>query len=603
MTKQLYLQYANEVLDGTIPAPLQVRKQAEIFLKDYYEIQHQNDAEFYWDYETEEKIDNLLDLMIFARGALAGKSIGENFAKWQAFAIYNTLCWKLIDTELEERTDVRRYKTIILTMARKQSKSVLCAIIHILTMILDGENAYHYLSANNESQAAVVFKELVGIIKASKALASFFKIQRNKIFYSDYFSDSEGNVLTTELNVLSGDSKTKDGLFPYVFCCDEMGAKNSMADMYNVLASGQTGVLSPLQLLISTSYPIKGGVNYWQNKVQELIDNTHANGLDNPQMWGLAYVMDEPTKEVEYNGEIVERWTTPEAWLESNPLAAEVSSIYKSKRDSYVGAKRNFKDLQNFKIKELNIWLDEINVEEVKFVTSEELEACEMPELNWEFFRGKEVIIGADFSKYDDNTSISFQHYDPITKITYIKDLVVFPKNRMQEKIELEGLPYDEYVDKGYAIDFGGNTIDLDNLGQHLHENYIKKYGMNVFTIMFDQAYAHAVVTYFKDNRLLLLDPTEVHQTAYALGSAVAAYQKAIKDGEIRHDGSPLFVAAHLNMMLEMRNGRYKPAKSSGSGRNKKIDSAASAIDAYTAIKFTKENGYATGQRTSRVIW
>lgn len=590
--KPLYYQYAEGVLDKTISAPSQVRKQCELFKHDYEVLQYKENAEFWWDFETEKLIDKWLKLFVFARGALAGKSIGDYLAKWQAFAIYNTLCWKLIDDETGEKVDVRRYKTIILTMARKQSKSVLCAIIHLLTMILDEKNAYHYLSANNTEQAAVVFKELVGIINSSKTISKLFKVQTNRIFYLPK------NV---ELRVLSGDSKTKDGLFPYVFCCDEMGAKNSMADMYNVLSSGQTGVRNPLQLLISTSYPIKSGYNYWNKKVENMIDNTMNDGILDPRMFGLAYVIDEPFELVEHNDEMVERWTTSEAWFEANPLAQEVPAIYKDKRDAYIGAKRNPKELENFKVKELNIWLEDTNENEEIFIDLTTLEQYEYPKAQkWEFWRDKkQVMIGVDLAMARDNTSITFLWHDVNNEegngagITYVKNLVLYPEALEAEKVQAEDLPYDLWSTKeyGYCMPFGKEVVAWEKIGPYIQHEILEKYNIKLGSFLYDRKYADEISDYFDQYVSMEMQPIVVEQNSAHLGNVISKLNKELYDGKIRYGSNGLFVSSLTNAVIHYPMGKPYIKKPEHGKHTKKVDSLFSTLNAFKGHLFFKQDG------------
>ncbi|XBO88462.1 hypothetical protein AAGG43_22305 [Bacillus paranthracis] len=126
MENKAYM-YAEKVLTGEITAPSQVRKQCENFIREYDVLQHQDDHDFYWNHDTEQDIIQILQLLNFARGQKAMQSIGENLALWQWFLILNTFCW-----QHKAFPGKRKITEVIVTVSRKNSKSILACLIHII---------------------------------------------------------------------------------------------------------------------------------------------------------------------------------------------------------------------------------------------------------------------------------------------------------------------------------------------------------------------------------------------------------------------------------------------------------------------------------------
>ena len=72
------VKYATDVVEGREITTWEVKKQCAIFIQDYYKRQHEDEFEFYLDVNELLKINNLLKLMNFATGYVAGKELLEH---------------------------------------------------------------------------------------------------------------------------------------------------------------------------------------------------------------------------------------------------------------------------------------------------------------------------------------------------------------------------------------------------------------------------------------------------------------------------------------------------------------------------------------------
>ncbi|MGR5963446.1 terminase large subunit domain-containing protein [Bacillus cereus] len=333
MENKAYM-YAEKVLSGEIVAPSQVRKQCENFIREYDVLQHQDGYEFYWNHDTEQDIDTILNLLNFARGAKAGQSIGENLALWQWFLILNTFCWQYKPTE-KIGYGKRKIKEVVVTVSRKNSKSILACLVHIIAFFLDGENATHYCASNTRDQAKIVFDELSSIILSSpKLVYQPYEGAPLELIFNVRKTYIDFKAKRGKLKVLSGDSRRSDGIMPFVATIDECGADNEISKMIASIETGQMGVRNPIRFKISTSYGIENAYNYWQEVIDNLVKNTMADN-PNPHVFGLVYNIDTPTEPVVIDGVEMERWEDKSTWLESNPLVAEVPELLPFLIESY----------------------------------------------------------------------------------------------------------------------------------------------------------------------------------------------------------------------------------------------------------------------------
>lgn len=75
-------QYAVDVLDGKFPTNKYIKAICKKFL---YEIDHQEELLYYFDYDVADKIINIMKLINFATGAVAGQSLYEACVGYQYF--------------------------------------------------------------------------------------------------------------------------------------------------------------------------------------------------------------------------------------------------------------------------------------------------------------------------------------------------------------------------------------------------------------------------------------------------------------------------------------------------------------------------------------
>ncbi len=87
---------------------------------------------------------------------------------------------------VDEETGLRKYKKVLLFIARKNGKSTLAAAIGLYMLMSDGEaGAECYSIATKKDQAKLVWKEAKRMIKKSPVLAKRVKTLVNEIYYEE----------------------------------------------------------------------------------------------------------------------------------------------------------------------------------------------------------------------------------------------------------------------------------------------------------------------------------------------------------------------------------------------------------------------------------
>ncbi len=258
-------QYAQNVVNGIIPAPKYVVKQCETFM----EICDGKDEKYFLDEKKLIQIDKILKLLVMPRGLKAGSSIYECSCGYQWLFYAAILC--VVHRENPAR---RRYETAILEIARKNFKTFTIATIFVLLFLLEPKFSKFYSVAPDGALSREVKTAIEEILKSSPLIYQHKETPRFKIL-RDYieFIPNENRYIP-----LNYSNSRMDGKLPNVFLADEVGAlPNSYA--IEAMRSGQLNILNKLGCIISTKYPTANNpfedeVNY----AKRVLDGTQADG-------------------------------------------------------------------------------------------------------------------------------------------------------------------------------------------------------------------------------------------------------------------------------------------------------------------------------------
>lgn len=169
------IKYANDVVNGEEITTKEVVQQCTIFLDDYYKNQKYNDFEFYFDEKKLKTINDLLKLLNFATGFVAGKQVLENLAEFQCFFIANIFGWRFKDKSYKFR-----YNDNTLFIARKNSKTALIGIVFILLLLTEQQYSEFYSICLTKELSAEIKKSMEQIIGASPLIKKHFKVSTTK---------------------------------------------------------------------------------------------------------------------------------------------------------------------------------------------------------------------------------------------------------------------------------------------------------------------------------------------------------------------------------------------------------------------------------------
>ena len=494
-------QYAQNVVNGTIPAPKYVIKQCEKFL----ETCDGKSEKYFLDEQKVNRIDDVLKLLVMPRGLKAGSSIYECSCGYQWLLYAAALC-----VVYRENPNRRRYETVILEVGRKNFKTFTIATIFILLFLLEPKFSKFYSVAPDGALSREVKTAIEEILKSSPLIYQNKGMPRFKIL-RDYIEFIPNENRYTPLNY---SNSRMDGKLPNVFLADEVGAlPNSYA--IEAMRSGQLNILNKLGCIISTKYPTAN--NPFEDEV-----NYAKRILDGTQN-------DETVFSLLYEPENTDNWSFDDTILKhANPVALEIPEIWDDLLKKRARAISIESARENFLTKHCNIIYQGAGTE--SFIDIKDLQRCRVNKIDW---TGRDVYVGVDLSMSNDNTAVAICAEE---NGRILADIVCFiPEGRIDEKNKFEKLDYRRFVAAGKCIACGNRTIDYGVVEDFVF-SIEEKYGVNVRAIGFDRYNAMSSAQKWNQK----YNTVEIRQHSDTLHPPTKLLSEKITDGEFEYEKNTL---------------------------------------------------------------
>lgn len=501
MIEHQSFQYAQNVVNGTIPAPKYVIKQCQKFL----EICDGKSEKYFLDEQKLQRINDILKLLVMPRGLKTGSSIYECSCGYQWLLYAAALC-----VVYRENPDRRRYETVILEVGRKNFKTFTIATIFVLLFLLEPKFSKFYSVAPDGALSREVKTAIEEILKSSPLVYQNKGLPRFKIL-RDYieFIPNENRYIP-----LNYSNSRMDGKLPNVFLADEVGAlPNSYA--IEAMRSGQLNILNKLGCIISTKYPTANNpfedeVNY----AKRILDGTQS---------------DETVFSLLYEPEDTDNWAFDDTILKhANPVALEIPEIWDDLLKKRARAISIESARENFLTKHCNIIYQGAGTE--SFIDIKDLQRCRVNKIDW---TGREVYVGVDLSMSNDNTAVAICAEE---NGRILADVVCFvPEGRIDEKNKFEKLDYRRFIAAGKCIACGNRTIDYGVVEDFVF-SIEEKYGVTVRAIGFDRY--NAISSAQKWNQKY--NTVEIRQHSDTLHPPTKLLSEKIVDGEFEYEKNTL---------------------------------------------------------------
>lgn len=531
------IEYFEKIKAGEYVVSNRVYKQYEKMVNDIY-----NSDKYIFDEEKALRPIKFIETFCkHSKGEWAGKPvILELFQKAYISALFG-----FIDKE----TNLRRYKESMFYVARKNGKSTMLSGIAAYMMIADNEaGAEIYSCATKKDQAKLVFDETLNMINQSPYLSKHIKKRKSDLYFP---------LTMSKFQPLGKNSDTLDGLNAHCVIIDELhGVKDR--NLYEVMQQSQSARRQPLLIMITTAGTVRECIF---DDIYEYSCNIVDGTFEDDTFLPIIYELDKK-----------EEWLDERCWSKSNPSLGAIKKLDDLKR-KVEKAKNSPKDLSGVLTKDFNIrntlsnaWLnfDDINNTET---------------FNIEDFKNFYAIGGADLSITTDLTCATLLLIDKETEKRYIHQMYWLPSENFNERVRVEKIPYDKWLDRGLIRLCNGNSINYSDVTEWFVE-MLNNYGITPLWIYYDNYSAKYWVEEMKAHGFKM---ERCIQGAKTLSLPMQQLGADLKAKKINYNNNPILKWCLTNTgVYEDRNGNIVPIKNQSA--KQRIDGVASMLDAYVGL-------------------
>ena len=533
--KQVAIQYANNIIDGIIPACLYTKQACQRFLDD---IQN---PEYYYDSFD---VDNVITFI--NQFNLTEQKTPKKFKleSWQTFIIANLYGIK------SKATDNRKYQYSYIELARKNGKSQLITILALFHLLTDTD-AQIVISANSREQIKNIdLKKIQQFANQIDSKQKHIKQHFNKIKFG-----------TNEIIATSADASRLDGLNASFCLIDELHEAKD-GSVYNVLKSSQGARENALFIVITTAgFNIESFCYSLRTYCTEILNKTKQDD----SQFALIYTIDD-------NDDINDKNT----WIKANPNL-NVSLNANWLNGEVIKANNNTTEKAGVLVKNFNVWLKNNNIEDwidESYINS----AFANISITDDRFKDYEIFAGVDLSTVSDISSVSY--------MLQLDDKFYFFNNYYLPELTINASPNREIyrqaiMNKELKIT-KGNVIDYD----YILQDILKVNAINpIITVSYDKWNATQFVINATQQGLYLVP---FSQTAGNLNKPIKEFERLIKNNKVIIANNALTKWMFGNVVLKINSmGNYSLDKSN---RNKKIDGIASMLNALGAFLDSPRN-------------
>lgn len=556
------IKYAEDVVNGKEVTTWEVKKQCEIFLNDYNNKQYQDGFKFYFDKDKLKIINDLLKLMNFATGFVAGEQVLENLAPFQCFFITNIFGWRFKDNK-----NKFRYNDNTLFIARKNSKTATIALVFILLMLTEQNYSEFYSICLTKELASEIKKIMAQIINASPLIKKYFTISLPKT------GQITCKLTHSYFEPRVSEAGKNNSIRPSAFVSDEH-ANFTENSNFAAMQSGQRNVINPLVFRTTTAYAINNSI---MEEDLDYIRKVYHGVVDDERMFALIYYADK------------EHIWDDIGLQQANPLRLKENyEIMKEDRAKAL-VQDNLKE--EFITKTYNVFIQE-NSEE-KYINIEEWKKCCVETID---FTGKEVVVGVDLSISTDLTAISIMYKENGKYYLYSKGFL--PSETLDQR--REKIDYRQYAKAGYCEIHEGYIINYTKIEEYIR-SIESTYNCKIKCIVSDPYNALQMMeSLAKDYEVIMLK-----QTYTNLSAPTKAFRDDVYKGNIIYQKNKLL--DWCVSCATLQKGKSEDVMLAKENKNKqRIDLLVATIFCYSKLYLDDKadlNKYITDDYLEKLGW
>ncbi|MHA4310635.1 terminase large subunit [Bacillus cereus] len=457
----------------------------------------------------------------------------------------------------------RKYREVLLVVARKNGKSTVGSGIGLYLQIADGEPGSEvYAVATKKDQAKLVWLESKRMVKKSPAL-----LKRIKPLVSEMVSEWNDSTFKP----LGSDSETLDGLNVHGAMMDEIHAWKDK-NLYDVIVDGTSSREQPMIFMITTAGTVRESVYDMKYEEAEML----LNGLDDPDGY-----KDDRFLPIIYELDKREEWTDPSKWKKANPGLGTIKKV--DQLETKVNkAKANSLLVKNLLTKDFNI--RETSTE--AWLTFEQLNNPDTFDI--EKLKPSYGIGGCDLSSTTDLTAAKVIFMVPEDPHIYVKQMYWLPEDLLEQRSKEDKIPYNLWHEQGLLRTTPGNSVHYKFVTKWFLE-IRDEYGIYLPWIGYDKWSANYWVEdmqgYFGKEAMI-----PVAQGKQTLSSPMKLLGADLESKLINYNNHTIDKWCLSNTAIDVdKNLNIQPNKTKNQRR--RIDGTAALLNAYVVLQ-EKRNDY-----------
>lgn len=516
-----------------------------------------NNEESIWEYDSRKAnhaIEFVENYCKHSKGTMGGKPF--ILEVWQKALVAATF------GIVHKISGLRKYKEVLLVVARKNGKSTLAAGIGLYMQLADGEpGAEIYACATKKDQAKIIWLESKRMVKKSKSL-----LRRVKPLVGELVADFNDSFFRP----LGRDSDSLDGLNVHCALLDEIHAWTDK-NLYDVIVDGTTAREEPLIFITTTAGTVRECVYDIKYDEAERVINGYddKNGYRDDTLLPIIYELDSRSE-----------WVDEECHIKANPGLGTIKRVDQL-NNKVNKAKANPLLVKNLLCKDFNIretsseaWLtfEQINNDKKFDVLS---------------LKPRYGIGGADLSSTTDLTCATILFKVPNNEEIYIMQMYFLPEDLLEKRVEEDKIPYDIWRDQGLLRTTPGNKVHY----KHVTEWFLEiqnEYDIYIFSGGYDSWSANYWIEDMK-NTFGQETWQPVIQGKKTLSGSMKNLGADLEKKIINYNNNPILKWCLTNTAIDIdKNNNIQPIKTSNSRR--RIDGLASLLNAYVQLERVYDN-------------
>lgn len=447
-------------------------------------------------------------------------------------------------------TGLRRFKKLILLIARKNGKSTFCAALSFTEFMIGNAGSDIICSSNDDAQANLIFDEINNMRemfdpkgkRTHKNLKGIFNLKNKSTIkkLSERTRNKEGRNI--EFAVLDESHEMKDNVI-----AKSIEQSQSIKD-------------EPVFINITTEGFVDDG---YLDKELAYARKVLKREIEDYTLLPWLYTQDSET----------EVYQDEKSWYKANPSLGTVKKVQylrdqlnKAQHDK---AERVFtlsKDF-NFKQNSSSAWLMEKDIINDLTYNIEDLE--------------NSIGIGAvDLSETTDLSSAKALIMKPGDNKKYILQKYFIPETKVEEGTEQDKKDYLEWAKQGYIHICPGNEVDYSDIVAWYVSLY-KNYNIRMFKVGYDRWNAKSFKNEMEDYGF---EMEKIPQDYNNLSNSMKKVEADLKSKLINYNQNPIDVWCLKNTVAKVNQyGQIMPMKPNDTG-TQRIDGAVTMIIAYATL-------------------